>query len=218
MIATLQPIADIEYPVRDDEPLAETDLHAQETIALFQALQEFFSAAADVYVAMDNFIYFEKGNPAACLSPDVYVVKGAASRLRDCYKAWEEDGRPPAAVFEITSSKTKKNDQGPKKQTCQRLGVQEYFLFDPKAEYLKPNLRGFQLLNGVYAPIKAASDGALVSAELRLKFNVSPEGLLRVTDPASGRILPRKREEAQALRAAEAEIARLKEELARLKK
>ena len=33
------------------------------------------------------------------------------------------------------------------------LRVREYILFDPKAEYLKPPLKGFRLVNGKYIAI-----------------------------------------------------------------
>ena len=43
----------------------------------------------------------------------------------------------------------------------------EYFLFDPRSEYLKPSLRGFRLIAGEYRPIEPI-DGRLPSEMLGL--------------------------------------------------
>ena len=112
-------------------------------IGLFEALRSFFKAERDVYVAMDNFLYFQEGNPSAVISPDVYVVKGVEKKLRRIYKVWEECGHVPNAVFEITSPSSKLLDLGKKKEFCEDLGVREYFLFNPLGEYLKPVLARF---------------------------------------------------------------------------
>src|SRR5882724_1186737 len=138
MLATVHRKERIVYPVRDEEPLGETDLHAQETIALFNVLKLHFTAAGDVYVAADNFVYFVEGKPKICVSPDVYVVFGVEKKLRDCYMVWEEGGHVPNVVFEVTSRSSRAYDLGKKRSRCRRFGVQEYFLFDPKQEYLHP--------------------------------------------------------------------------------
>ena len=43
------------------------------------ALRRWFETRgrADVYVGSNNFLYYERGNPRAVVSPDVYVVVGA---------------------------------------------------------------------------------------------------------------------------------------------
>ena len=35
-------------------------------------------------------LYYEEGNPAACVAPDVFVVQGVAKGERRTYKLWEE--------------------------------------------------------------------------------------------------------------------------------
>lgn len=256
MLSTLRPPKskpEVFYPESDGEPLAETDLHAQETIALFQSLKHYFWEHDFVYVAMDNFLYYEEGNPSAVVSPDVYVVFGVRKGLRDMFKTWEEDGHVPNTVFEITSKNTRRIDFGRKKLQYERLGVPEYFLFDPLNEYLDPPLQGFVLKKGAYVPMAAEQDGALLSKELGLRFFVDKEMLLQIVDSGTGSNLPRPehfsralndagraklsaemklttemlgrweaeqalKRESEARRSAEAEIARLKKEIKRLKK
>jgi len=100
--------------------------------------------------------------------------------------------------------------------------VQEYFLFDPLDEYLRPRLQGFRLVNGLYQAIPPEND-ELIS--LRLGLHLYAQGdKLRFRNPQTGEPLPFPNEEAEAReaeaaarRAAEAEVARLRVELARLR-
>ncbi len=95
------------YPVRDGQPMAETDKHADLLSYGKDALRLFYQNRRDsVYVSGNNFVFYEEGNPHARLSPDVYVVFGVAMRQRDSYKIWEEGGHAPAVVIELTSKKT----------------------------------------------------------------------------------------------------------------
>src|SRR6266516_2548739 len=96
----------IEYPESDGRPLGETDAHRREILAIIAMLELFFADHADVYVSGNLMFYYEKGNPSAVVSPDVFVVKGVAKEERRTYKLWEEQ-KPPVAVFEITSRSTR---------------------------------------------------------------------------------------------------------------
>jgi Uma2 family endonuclease len=62
-------------------------------------------------------------------------------------KLWEEQ-QVPAFVLEVTSGASRIEDKGPKKGLCAELGVREYFMFDPEADYLKPPLQGYRLADG----------------------------------------------------------------------
>ena len=120
-----------EYPERDGEPLAETDLHLDETIALRHMLRERYRAASNVYVGCDLLIYYEEGNPAARFAPDVFVVMGARPGRRRIWKLWEE-ALVPTIVVEISSRGTWLEDFGNKRALSERLGVAEYFVIDPE--------------------------------------------------------------------------------------
>src|SRR5438045_3420281 len=120
------------YPSSDGEPMGETDFHVEATLHCISALQLYFADSPQVYVAGDNFIYFQEGDPKKVISPDCYVVFGVEKKLRKTYMTWKEGGVLPSVVIEITSRKTKKEDTG-KKLTLyeQVLKVPEYFLSDP---------------------------------------------------------------------------------------
>ncbi|MCW5851551.1 MAG: Uma2 family endonuclease [Anaerolineae bacterium] len=224
-----KPKADIDYPDSDGKPMGETDVHVQELANLLQTLQIRYRDAQDVHVAGNSFIYYEEGNRRARFSPDVYVVFGVPKRLRRIYKLWEE-GQPPSAVFEFTSRSTMLEDRGNKKALCENLGVHEYFLCDPLAEYLRPPLQGFRLTDGWYRPIEPDDQGWLHSATLDVTLRLENAQLL-LTDAATGQRLLRPLEADQALRQeaearrqaearaaeAEAELDRLRAELARLR-
>lgn len=212
----------IEYPENDGKPLGETDAHRREILAIIAMLEQFFVQQADVYISGNLMFYYEHGNPSAVVSPDVFVVKGVPKGLRRTYKLWEEK-QPPVAVFEITSRSTRLEDKGNKRALYAMIGVHEYFMFDPLAEYLKPPLQGFRLVGEEYIAIEQTADGALISQELGLRL-FPKDSFLQLIDIATGQPLLRHAELAQAraeaeerTRAAEAEIARLRGELARLR-
>jgi Uma2 family endonuclease len=103
------PIKSTEYPRGDGKPIAETWLHIRAIMLLHQALEDFFQSRPDVFIASDLFWYWEEGNAAACLAPDVMVVTGVAPRSpreRRSLLSWEEGGAVPAVVFEMASQNT----------------------------------------------------------------------------------------------------------------
>ena len=127
----------IHYPERDGKPMAETDVHIDVLIYLREALRDYFRNKPQVYVAGNMLLYYEEGNPSACVAPDVFVVQGVAKGERRTYKVWEE-GQSQTVVFEITSRGSRLEDLGTKRALYAMLGVQEYFLYDPLGEYLRP--------------------------------------------------------------------------------
>jgi Uma2 family endonuclease len=189
---------EIEYPESDGRPLGETDIHRQEILDAIAALTEYYRLESQTYVAGNLMFYYEEGNPRASLSPDVFVVRGIPKGLRRTYKLWEE-GRAPDMVIEVTSRSTRREDMQHKRNLYARIGVQEYFLYDPLAEYLKPPLQGFRLESGQYAPIAPAADGSLRCAALGLRLSIENQRL-RLTDEATGEPLLRPAEVAAALR------------------
>ena len=202
------------YPETDGKPMGETDVHIDALIYLREALRDYFRDDPQVYVAGNMFVYYEEGNPSACVAPDVFVVHGVAKGERRTYKLWEE-GQPPTVVFEITSRGTRLEDLGTKRALYAMLGVREYFVYDPLGEYLRPLLQGYQLQEGEYQRLAPASEGVLVSQILGLELRVE-EGCLRVVNPATGERLLTPAEALAARRAAEARAARTEAELERL--
>jgi len=212
----------IHYPEADGRPMAETDVHIDALIYLREALRDHFRDAPQVYVAGTMLLFYEEGNPAACVAPDVFVVQGVAKAERRIYKLWEE-GQPPAVVFEITSRGTRLEDLGTKRAVYAMLGVREYFVYDPLGEYLQPPLQGYRLHEGEYQRMSPTSEEGLTSPVLGLELRVEA-GRLRVVNPATGERLltpaeaqAARRIETDARRAAEARAARAETELEQLR-
>ena len=57
---------DRRYPSSDGAPVGETDWHIWALILLREALEDFFAAGIDVYIASDLFLYYREGDPSAC--------------------------------------------------------------------------------------------------------------------------------------------------------
>ena len=167
---------------------------------------------------------WDERSPKVCVSPDVYVVKGAGNHPRRVFQTWLEGGLTPDVVFEITSRGTKEKDFEERLFLYeQELRVPEYFLFDPEGDYLDPPLIGFRLNEGEYRSIPIR-DGRGYSEQLDLELE--SDGInLRFIVPATGKRIPHPAElammvetEQQRAEAAEREIARLRAELDALRK
>ena len=233
----------IEYPTSDGQPMAETPEHQTVMIDLILGLRRRYADVPDIWVGGNFFLCYEEGNPRAHVSPDVMLAKGVRKeKKRPNYLLWEE--RPPSLVVEVTSRSTREEDLGKKKDLYERMGVEEYVLFDPFEEYLRPPLQGYRLEGGRFQPIRREDNGSLLSQTTGLRFK--PEGeRLRLVDVATGEPLrwpeeveaaqalaeaalqvaeeraneaeERANEEAKARRAAEDRIRALEEELSRLR-
>lgn len=180
------PVEPIYYPDTDGEPMAESDTQRKPLTYLVEALDLHFQAHPKVYVSGNLLIYYEEGNPKKSVAPDVFVVLGVPKHDRDIYQTWVE-GKGPDLVIEITSPSTRHLDDKEKPLLYRRLGVLEYFQYDPKGKYLKPALRGRRLNSqGHYESMSAVQglDGSVIltstvlGLQLRLEF-----GKLRLFDP-----------------------------------
>ncbi len=203
----------IEYPSSDGIPMGETERHAVVTMDARQALGHFFRERPDVYVGIDMLLYWVEGAPKQSVAPDVFVVFGAPKLpRRDMWLVWEEGGRTPDFVLEVTSKKTRRADEGRKRRLYGRLGVEEYWQFDPTGDYLDPLLKGARLTAGRYEPIKGV-DGTL---HYRSLLGLDPRlegGELRFFDPTRDRRLPTCEEAFERAEALERELADLKARL-----
>jgi Uma2 family endonuclease len=216
-IATDQLKTEIIYPISDGEPMAESDPARDYLIYGVETLDIYFANRPDVYVSGNLFIYYQQGVPSAVVAPDVFVVFGVEKKKRLNYKVWQEDGKLPSFVLEITSATTQAKDQQEKPLKYAALGIQEYFQYDPTGDYLVPQLQGLNLVDGVYQdlPLQTSANGDLTirSQALGLSLMVI-NGELRFFEQTNGKnkLLSHKESE-QARR--ESEQARLESELAR---
>ncbi|MBO3459683.1 Uma2 family endonuclease [Aetokthonos hydrillicola Thurmond2011] len=153
------------YPSSDGEPLAETSVHADAIIYTVVALRSYLEGRSAIVLA-DQFLYYAQGFPKLRVAPDVMIIFDVNSEPRDNYKIWEE-GKVPVVIFEMTSSGTKDQDTGFKKTLYEQLGVQEYWLFDPKGEWIREQLRGYRLHREEYEQI---TDRRSEPLQLRLEI------------------------------------------------
>lgn len=144
----LAPEVDIFYPSSDGEPVAETQAHFLVMLTLVAVLTQYLRGQGAIVLA-NQFFYYSQGFPRLRVAPDVMVVFDVPPGSRDNYKLWEE-GKIPQIIFEITSKGTQGKDQGFKKDLYEQLGVQEYWLFDPKGEWVEGQLQGYALQNDSY--------------------------------------------------------------------
>lgn len=143
----------IVYPESDGQPMTESDSTRDYLIYAVEVLRQYFQSRHQVYVSGNLFIYYREGDPKAVVSPDVFVIFGVSKRQRRSYKTWQEGGKVPAFILEITSRSTRRQDEVEKPTLYAELGVQEYFQYDPTGDYLTPQLKGSRLQNGLYEPI-----------------------------------------------------------------
>ena len=150
-------------------PENEGPWHPNELFDLIFRLKLRYADSPDTYVSGHMFVYYEQGEPSSVFAPDVMVVFGVPKTPRRVYKLWAE-ARAPAVVFEVSSRKTWLEDRGTKKLLCEGLGVAEYYLWDPRYEYLSPPLQGFRLVNGAYRELRPGAGGCLTSRALGLRL------------------------------------------------
>ncbi len=210
------------------------------------ALRGRYRSRHDVFVSDDVFISYDRTNGNARVRPDLFIAFGVdAAAIRENlpnFWIWETE-KVPDFVMEVASPSTAANDIGPKRNLYQRLGVTEYWRFDPTGGdlYGQPML-GERLIGGRYTPceITAAPDGSQRSHSQLLNLDFSWNGAeFDVLDPATGKsikimeILTSEQEARQAAEAernvaqsqaaqaeaeriaAQAEIARLRQQLRR---
>ena len=159
------------YPYEDEEPMPATGFHGEQISIFYDQLSRYFAVHPDIYVGVDNFIYYREGDMRKCVAPDVYVVLGAAKYpLRRSFYTWSE-GAVPTTVFEFLSDTTASEDREGKIEVyLNDVGVCEYFIHQPEME--KPaEFRGWRRdSSGGIVEIPPDPEGGLFSVSLNLWF------------------------------------------------
>lgn len=202
-VSYVQPPND--YPTGDGKPMAETDDHREQMVELISTLKHHFRNNSHAYVSGNLLWFYQQGDRRRHVSPDVLVRIGAPRGNRLNYLQWLEGGAPQV-VIELTSKSTRREDTGRKFELYQNLGVEEYYLFDPLNEYLKPRFRCFHRYGSQLLPRLGE---VIYSPALGLEFLTVNEKL-RLRDPHSRRLL-----ETAELELALAECQRADEETER---
>ena len=197
------------YPHEDSAPV-ENDYHARLRDYLGSTMRARYQDRDDVYPATDLGLYFEKGNRAAVVAPDLMVVFGAPSHHRLSYKLWEEP-KVPDFVAEVLSERTWRRDLTAKPALYQDLGVPEFWIIDVIDKLPAPVIGSRLSSEGVYEPITPSAEGALVSEVLGLEL-LDNDRNFRFRDLATGEIIPDYTESERMREAAAADANAAREE------
>jgi Uma2 family endonuclease len=138
-----QTTSEIIYPSSDGKPVAETYDHLYAILTTLEVLRMYLKGTQATVLA-NQFLYYVQEFPKLRVAPDVMVIYDVEPGGRDNYKVWQEK-QVPKVVFEMTSKGTQAEDKENKKSLYEGIGVQEYWLFDPKGEWIEQKLQGYKL-------------------------------------------------------------------------
>ena len=173
-----------DYPTSDGKPVGETEPHRDLLFDILYTLKHFFRDQPGVHVTGNLLWFYQQGNRRRHLSPDVMVCFGVRQGVRLNYLQWEE-GCAPQVVFEFSSESTEEVDRGKKRTLYEQLGVEEYYLFDPRKNHVVPRLRAFHSHNDSFVPVLGDT---VYSRRLGLEVLIVGD-TLRIRDPATHEIL-----------------------------
>lgn len=195
-----------ELPCDDGEPM-ETYLHRLQMNLLIDSLEDAWHDRKDYFVGGNMFVYFSelqvKKNDFR--GPDVFVVLDTERRVRKSWVAWEEGGKLPDVVIELTSPSTYRIDHEDKKRLYAHIWrCPEYFIYDPDSAELHAYRLDVETRNYVAVPPDARGDYPVAGLQLRLgvrscKLSAYEGPLLRWID-AAGEPLPLAREQLAQVR------------------
>ncbi len=182
---------DVEYP--EGHWIAQSVGHGDAVRQAATALNYYFRKRADVLVAMELVVYYQRGNDKARLQPDVQVVFGVEHcGTRGSLRVWEE-GKAPDFVLEVASPSTAENDARHKAREYAGIGVREYWRLDPAGTLMEASLEGYVASSGGYEQVRPVEGtgrgGALRSRVLGLDLRSQRQAgvtVLVFIDPRTG--------------------------------
>ena len=128
----------------------------------FRALDTFMDRSPNgTLVSNTCVICYDPNDLNVKVEPDCAIAFGVdLSYLRDRVSyVVAEVGKPPEFVLEVASPSTARFDRDRKRRIYERIGIPEYWRFDPSGGNLYGQaLAGDRLVNGVYQPIDIISE------------------------------------------------------------
>ncbi len=128
----------------------------QELLGLLASRFTDFGQRPDTFLSSNTILCYDPDDLNVRVAPDVYLafgVEAPAIRRRRLYLPWEA-GKPPDLAVEVASASTARQDVTAKRQIYARIGVREYWRFDPTGgKYHGQPLAGERLFEGAYRPI-----------------------------------------------------------------
>ncbi len=194
-VATTAAAPEIVYPETDGMPLPDGETQAPQYIRVVGTIRVHFMNVPGARVNGNTMLYYIERNPRVFVSPDCYVVLNLSPEAEESiernnvYLLWEV-GKAPDFVLEIGSKSTARVDTGRKRDLYARLGVTEYWRYDPTgSDFYGEPLVGERLVDGEYERMEmnGESDGRVwgLSEVLNLEFWWDG-GELRFWDPVGG--------------------------------
>ena len=212
----VDPTEELRYPTTQGLARHGTWLHAHAVTQAYQALRRHFLARDDLFIAQTMCLYYRWHKVERCLMPDLFLAFDVAHKSRRVFKVWEEGGRVPDFVLEVSSVSTVHRDKGFKKNEYRKLGVREYWQLDTVGDLLASHLVGYRRVGRRFDQIGSSGlrGGRLEyrSGVLGLDLRAEPcDGGVKVVfrDPLTGEDIPtgdevdRRLEESEGLRSAE---------------
>lgn len=206
--------ARIAYPEQREDDMGETSIHFKLIADFLNILRLFFKDRKDVFLSANLNVYFVEGNPDKWLAPDILVAFGVPSGERTSYKLWEE-GRFPQVIIEVASERSWKKDVADKMELYDELGAEEYYILDPKFEFLPAPMLAFRRQGGRLIAVPADND-RMHSEHLGLDIVRDVSGY-RLFDPEAGQFLLTLAESEERRREAENLNDTLQAEIERLR-
>jgi Uma2 family endonuclease len=212
------------YPQSDGKPMAEGTEQYDWIVMIKENLEILFTHNPKVFIAADLLWYpvpVPEEIPPAVIeppsvrsqAPDVMAIFDRPKGKRRSYLQWQEKNIPPQVVFEILSHSNRSHRGMKEMQTkftfYQTHGVEEYYIYDPKAYKLQGWLRQGQLLE----PISNLSNWT--SPKLGIRFVVRSRKKLEIYYPDGRKFLSSPELAAQVEQAQQqADIAQRQAEIA----
>ncbi|HYU35050.1 MAG TPA: Uma2 family endonuclease [Thermoanaerobaculia bacterium] len=158
-------------------------------------------------------------------APDVSVVRGIRDPLPLDSLDLEKEGVRPMLVVEVVSplsARVRETDLGKKVKLYQRVGIPEYLIVDTstrKRARRLYTLLGYRLdAAGRYQSIEPDAEGRILSESTGVWFQIAPTGdRVLLFEATIGRRLLNLEEQEERANSAEAEVARLRAEIERLR-
>ncbi|HEX3130660.1 MAG TPA: Uma2 family endonuclease [Thermoanaerobaculia bacterium] len=194
--------------------------HGDTAREIADVLRHHFRSVPDVLVTFDLKFLF--GPRLDQPSPDVAVIRGVRDNQadRESFDVVAEGVRPCLVVEVVSplSSRIRKTDLEDKVALYRRVGIPEYLIVDCQRRDRRFRLLGYRLGPSGYQRVELDEEERFLSETTGLWFQVTPDGdRVRMFEHPSGRLLLTHDEEADLRSAAEAENARLRTELDRLR-
>ncbi len=204
------------HPTEEDL-MGETKLHSWLVHYLMDVLRQLFRG--QTCALCENFNFYQTNDPMEPpIVPDIAVIKGVEEQDLQDMKSWRvgKTGPAPHVVFEIASEETWNKDLEEKPDRYTKMGVKEYFAYDPNKRPLRRARTGTRRLFGwqldpehrMMRELPTGPDGRIWS--FHLQSWLVPEGkYLRLYDTQGNLRLTGEETQAQlaALAAERAEVA-----------